>query len=315
MLTKNPYYWNAANVKLDEITYRMIPDPSTALLAVEKGEIDGSRELPQSEIPRLMAQSDAFQVMPTFAHTWYQFNVTAAPFDDVRVRKAFALAIDRNELIQNVVQSPAVPATGLIPEGFVTSEGDFRKTGPTYDLLPTADVEAARALMAEAGYPNGEGFPDTELIYYTSPAVKKIAEALQQMWKANLGVELSIGTSEWKVYYEGVQRLEYQICAMGAGGDYLHPMTFFSGYVSDSPDNTLGWANADYDALYNKVKAEVDPDEAVRMMHELEDIFMNEMPLVPLYYRSTTLMLAPYVKGWRLDALNNLSFAGAYIEK
>lgn len=315
VLTRNPYYWDAENVKLEEITYRMIPDPSTALMAAEKGEVDGTRTVPQSEVPRLIAESDAFQIIPSFGNSWYQFNVTAPPFDDVRVRRAFAMAVDREELIQNVIQSPAIPGNGLIPVGFITEEGDFREKGSNYGITPTANVEEARKLMAEAGYPNGEGFPATELIYYTSPSVKKIAEALQQMWKKNLGVELSIGTSEWKVYYQGVQRLEYQICAMGAGGDYLHPMTFFSSFVSDAPDNSTGWKSEDYDALYNKIKTLVDPVAAVAAMHELEDIIMNDMPIISLYYRSSTLMLAPYVKGWTMDALNNLSFLHAYIEK
>lgn len=315
VMTKNPNYWNAENVQIEEVTYRVIPDPSTALLAAEKGDVDGTRSVPQSEIPRLLAESDAFFVLPTFAHTYYQFNVTAAPFDDVRVRKAFALAVDRQELIQNVVQSPAVPATGLIPEGYMTTEGDFRQTGPTYDLTPSANIEEAQKLLAEAGYPNGEGFPEVELQYYTDPSVKKVAEALQQMWKANLGVELSIGTSEWKVYYEGVQRLEYSICAMGAGGDYLHPMTFFSAYVSDSADNSVGWKNEEYDALYNTAKGEVDEAAALAQMRELENMISSDMAIIPLYYRSSTIMVAPHVKGWRLDALNNLSFADAYVEK
>lgn len=315
ILTKNPNYWNAANVKLEQITFRMIAEPSTQLLAVESGEIDGCRSIPPSDIPRLMAESDAFQVVPAFAHTWYQFNNQRVPFNDVRVRKAFALAIDREEIIQNVVQSPAIPATGYIPEGFVTTEGDFRKMGDTYGLTAKANIEEAQKLLAEAGFPNGEGFPKLTLSYYTSPTVKKIAEALQAMWKQNLNVDLDITTTEWKVYYEGVKRLEYDVCAMGAGGDYLHPMTFFSSNVSDSQDNSIGYASPAYDELYAKVKVTVDEAESVKLMHELEDIYMNDMPIIPLYYRSNTLMLHPYVKGWSMDALNNLSFAGAYIEK
>ncbi|MDR2363930.1 MAG: peptide ABC transporter substrate-binding protein [Spirochaetaceae bacterium] len=311
---KNEYYWDAANVRLEEIVFRYILEPATALTALESGEIDGLRFPPASETARLKSQSDAFQAVPSFATTYYLINRKVKPFDDVRVRKALSMAIDREDIISNVLQSSDTPAFGLVSPGYVLDGKDFRDGRPNYGLSAAADVEGARKLLAEAGYPDGQGFPTIQLSYYTDRTVRSIVEAMQQMWKKNLNINAEISTQEWAVYYDAVQRMDYQIGAMGWGGDYLHPMTFLTTMTSNNPTNITSYSNAQYDALVAAAQMEVDPAKAVTIMQEAEDMAMDDVAILPLYHRSIVFMMAPHVKDYYMTPLANLYFRSAYVE-
>ncbi|MDR2630975.1 MAG: peptide ABC transporter substrate-binding protein [Spirochaetaceae bacterium] len=311
---KNEYYWDAANVRLEEIVFRYILEPATALTALEAGEIDGLRFPPASETARLKSQSDAFQAVPSFATTYYLINRNVKPFDDVRVRKALSMALDREDIISNVLQSSDTPAFGLVSPGYVLNGKDFRDGRPNYGLSPTADVEGARKLLAEAGYPDGQGFPTIQLSYYTDRTVRSIVEAMQQMWKKNLNINVEISTQEWAVYYDAVQQMDYQIGAMGWGGDYLHPMTFLTTMTSNNPTNITSYSNSRYDALVAAAQMEVDPVKAVALMQEAEDMAMEDVALLPLYHRSIVFMMAPHVKDYYMTPLANLYFRSAYVE-
>jgi len=314
-LVKNEYYWNADNVKLERVNFRFIPDPSTALVALDNGDIDGQWEVPSSDLPNLKATSDALQIVPSYGTTYYEINCSKAPYDDARVRKALSMAIDRTAIIENVLQSTDEPAFSLIAPGYSVNGVAYADGRPTYGLSATADVDGAQKMLAEAGYPNGEGFPVLELSYYTNETVKSVVEAMQQMWEENLNIEVNVSTEEWAVYYENIQALNYDVGAMGWGADYMHPMTFFPLRLSDGVMNNSGWGNAEYDNLVRQAQRETDPMEAMRLMRAAEDVMMAEMPLIPLYYRSSPKMMAPYVKGWYITPLNNMYLSGAYIEK
>ena len=314
-LVKNEHYWNAANVRLDQVNFRFIPDPSTALVALDNGDIDGQWEIPSADLPSLKASSDALQIIPSYGTTYYEVNCLKAPYDDPRVRQALAMALDRTALIENVLQSTDNPAFSLIAPGYSVDGVAYDSGRSNFGLSATADVAGARALLAEAGYPDGEGFPTLELSYYTNEAVKSIVEAMQQMWQENLGIEVNVSTEEWAVYYENIQALNYDVGAMGWGADYMHPMTFFPLRLSDGVMNNCGYASAEYDSLVKQAQSETDPVEAMRLMRAAEDVMMADMPLIPLYYRSSPKMMAPYVKGWYITPLNNMYLSGAYIEK
>ncbi|MCX7024028.1 MAG: peptide ABC transporter substrate-binding protein [Spirochaetes bacterium] len=315
VLQKNEFYWNADAVKLAEINFRFILEPATALSAFEKGEIDGFREVPASDIPRLRTGSDAFHILPAFGTTFYDVNTTKKPYSDPKVRRALALALDRDELIDNVLQAPSTPTIALVAPGYVFGGVDFTEAHKKYGFSSKASVEEAKKLLAEAGFPDGKGFPVLELSYYTNATVKKMVEAMQQMWEKNLNIKVKIKVQDWAIYYAGIQKLDYDIGAMGWGGDYLHPMTFLQLFTSSSTNNNAGYKNPEYDALVAKTINETDPAKAVELMHQVEDIFVRDLPVISLYSRSNTIMVAPYIKNWALTALANLYFKDAYIEK
>jgi oligopeptide transport system substrate-binding protein len=314
-LVKNEHYWNASTVKLEEIQFRYILEPATALTALEAGQIDGLRFPPASEIARLKSSSDAFRSVPSFGTTYYLINRNVKPFDDIRVRKALSMAIDREEIITNVMQSSDTPAFGIVSPGYVLNGKDFREGRPSYGLSSKADVAGARRLLAEAGYPNGQGFPTIQLSYYTDRTVRSVVEVLQQMWKQNLNINAEISTQEWAVYYEGIQRMDYQIGAMGWGGDYLHPMTFLTTMTSNNPSNFTSYNNAEYDALVAAAQMEVDPVKAVEIMQKAEDLAMNDVAILPLFHRSVNFMMAPHVKDFYMTPLAHLYFKSAYVER
>lgn len=314
-LVKNENYWNAANVKLEQLNFRFIPDPSTALVALGTGDIDGQWEIPSADLPSLKANSDSLQIIPSYGTTYYEINCSKAPYDNPKVRLALAMALDRTSLIENVLQSTDQPAFSLIAPGYSVDGIAYDEGRSDFGLSSNADVEGARAMLAEAGYPGGEGFPTLELSYYTNEIVKNIVEAMQQMWQENLGIKVNVSTEEWAVYYENIQALNYDVGAMGWGADYMHPMTFFPLRVSDNVMNNSGYDSAEYDALVEKSQSETDPVEAMRLMRNAEDVLMADMPLIPLYFRSSPKMMAPYVKGWYITPLNNMYLSAAYIEK
>ena len=309
VLEKNPNYYDADAVNLDKLTFRLVPDPATALAAYEAGDVDGIEAVPSPELPRLASEDgNGFMVVPALGHTYAFFNPAMSPVDDVNVRKALAEAVDRQSIIDFVMQSADLPASGLVPPGMNVAGEDFRDGTSDFGITPFANVEEAQALLAEAGYPNGEGFPETVFMTYSSPPIEKILEAIQQMWKQNLNIDVKIEASEWQVYYPEVQKTQYQIAQMGWGADYPHPMTFLENFTTGSPNNLAKWSNAEYDALIEEAKATQDPARSLEAMREAEAILMDDMVILPMYYRSNYMMMKPYVEGFWRSPLNQPYF-------
>lgn len=175
------------------------------------------------------------------AATFYLMNNAKPPFDNLKVRETFSLAIDRQSLIDNVLKSSDAPAFSPIAPGYVVNGKDYAAERGTYGLNATAQVDTAKAALAEAGYPDGQSFPEIELYYYTDPRVKLVTEAMAQMLRDNLNIKVTTPTKEWKAYFDDVQAGKYQVAAMGWGADYFHPMTFFPVFKSTDPANNSGW--------------------------------------------------------------------------
>lgn len=310
---KNPEYYDADAVSLDKLTFRLIPDPATALAAMEAGDVDGIESVPAPEIPRLSVESDAFMVVPALGTTYAFFNPHQAPLDNLDVRKALSMAIDRSEIVEFVLQSADIPALGVVPPGMIVNGEEFTDGRDTFGLSETADVEGAKAALAAAGYPDGKGFPDTVFVTYSSPAIEKLLEAMQQMWKQNLNIDVKIQASEWQVYYPEVQKVEYQIAQMGWGADYPHPMTFLDNFVTGSPNNLNNWSNADYDAAIAAAKATGDEAESLAEMRKAEAILMNDHVILPQYHRNNYMMMSPKVTGFWRSTLNVPYFRDAKI--
>ena len=154
------------------------------------------------------------------------------------------------------------------------------------DRSPTADAEAAKAALAEAGYPDGEGFPTVQLSFYSDDNVKKVAEAIKEMWEQNLGITVEVTSADWAVFYSDVQSGNYEVCAMGWSADYVNPMSFLPLLYTDVVSNNCFYSNPDYDAVVDQVKVEKDAAKAGELVKQADDIVSNEYPVVPLYYLS-----------------------------
>jgi ABC-type oligopeptide transport system, periplasmic component len=289
---KNDKYMDKDKVKLNEIHFKLMDDINAALSATEAGDIDVNyAHIPSAEIPKLVKEGKA-KTYPELVTYYYNFNVKKAPFDDVKVRKAFALAIDRTFIVEKVTMAQQVPAVGIVPYGFIDpiTKKDFRDADQTKYLPETANVEEAKKLLAEAGYPDGKGFPEVEFIYNTFDTHKKIAEAIQEQLKVNLGINIKLSNKEASVYMEEMNKGNFNFCVDAFGTDYGDPMSFIELFTSKSGNNSTGWGNAEYDELVESARNTDDQKVRFDSMHKAENILMGDMPVMPIYYFTITIM-------------------------
>ncbi len=302
---KNENYYDVANLGPDSITFQLMDDANAILSAFQSKTLQFIEEVPVDEVSTLLASGD-LNVVPYLGSYYACFNVEKAPFDDPRVREAFSLAIDRNYIVENVTQTGEVPATGYVPYGINDAEGasgdDFRTVGGDYYSAAAADYEAncekARALLAEAGYPDGVGFPAVEYLYNTSDRHQAIGEALQQMWQTQLGVTVTLNNQDWAVFLQNRKDGNYSIARNGWIADYNDACTFLDMWYTDGGNNDAQYSNADYDAAIDAAKATSDPAERMKAFHTAEDILIGQdKVLAPIYFYTQLYMLDPAVKG------------------
>lgn len=308
---KNDQYWDAASVKLSKMSWPISDSQTTRLALVENNQADLMIEPPVVEQDRL-AQAGLLKISPYLGTNYYVFNTQKAPFDDVRVRKAFALAINREALVKNVVKGGKLPAYAWVAPGLANpaTGGDFRAEGGNYVI---EDMTLAKNLLAEAGYPDGKGLPPISILYNTSETHKSIAEAIQEMWKQNLGVVVNITNQETKVFYATRSQGEFQISRASWIGDYADPMTFMD--VFKDPANDAKYHNPAYDRLVEQAQSTLDQRVRMQAMHEAEKILFDDAVIMPLYYSTQAFVAKPYLKGYFWSVLGPVDFKTAYIEK
>lgn len=317
ILVKNENYWRADEVKLDKIEGLLIDDQSTALTAYESKEIDLIDDMPTAEIPRLLAEDPTFMVYPQDAVYYYSFNTKVAPLDNVKVRQALALAVDRKAIVETVTKAGQQPAHSMVPATDYDAEGNVFNVKSGFHMFNadgTANVEKAKALLAEAGFPDGAGFPEMELLYNTSEGHKAIAEAIQEMWKQNLGINVKLANQEWAVFQDTRTNHDFQIARGGWIGDYSDPMTYLGMFIDGSPMNYGEWLSPAYDEAIAKSKT-LSGQERFEQLYVADKILMEEMPVLPLYYYTNPIMVQEYVKGWELTTRSTWYFGRTDVEK
>src|SRR5664280_1826614 len=309
---KSPTYWDKASVKLTKITYLMVTDESTALSMFQSGQMDVGSTVPIAELPKLVASGDA-KILPYLGTYYYQINVTKKPFDDVRVREALNLAIDRKAIVTSITKGGQTPALAYVPGGIADAAAgsDFRTVGGTF--YTDNNIAAAQKLLAAAGYPGGKGFPTFTLLFNTSNAHQSIAEAIQQMWKKNLGITCTLKVEEWGVYLDDRNNLNYQVARAGWIGDYMDPNTFLDMWVTGGGNNGTGWSNKTYDALIAKAKATTNPTARMATLHAAEKILMTDMPIIPIYFYTNPVLITKHVQNFYQSTLGFVDWKNAYM--
>ncbi|MDR3565461.1 MAG: peptide ABC transporter substrate-binding protein [Negativicutes bacterium] len=310
---KNDFYWDAAKVKMTKMEFFLNDNANTELDMFENNQIDMGGNPPVAEFPRLLREGK-LKVYPYIGTYFYSFNVTKPPFDNPLVRRAFALAIDREAIIKNITRGEQKAALAWVPFGLpdAKSDDDFRIKGG--DFFKDNDSSAAQKLLADAGYPGGRGLPPVTLIYNTSEGHKAIAEAIQEMWKKNLGVSVTLANQEWKVFLSTRSKGDYQVARHGWIGDYADPMTFIDMFVSDGGNNDAQYKNPAYDRLVRLAKTTNDPAARMQAMHDAEKILMEDGVIAPIYFYTNAILAKPNVKGYIRSVLGQLYFKEAYIE-
>jgi len=313
VFVKNPTYWDKNNVKLTKITYLMVEDATTALSMYQSGQLDAAAFVPLPEVPKLVASGDV-KISPYLGTYYCMINVTKAPFNDVRVRKALNLAINRTAITQSITKGGETPALAWVPYGLADAlpGSDFRKASQV-SFYKDNDLTTAKALLAQAGYPNGKGFPAFTFLYNISNANKSIAEAIQGMWKKNLGITCTLRSEELGVYRADRHLLNYDVGRANWVGDYMDPNTFLDMWITGSGTNNCGYSNKSYDALIAKAKVTVDPKARMATLHAAEKILMTDMPILPIYYYTNPVLLSKHIKNFYQSTLGMVDWKNAYM--
>jgi len=335
-MVKNDNYWDAENVKLAGVKALMIVEGTTELSGYENGEIAVLDSIIIDQIPRLQKEDPYFKIYPQIGTYYAQFNVDDSIFSNKLVRKAFTLAIDRKQFVEQVTKGGQIPATGFVPPSLFYSDGTpFRNLDadgnptPEFGIDPNkALVEEAKALLAEAGYPNGEGLPEISFLYNTNDNNKKIAEALQGMWKQNLGVDVKLINEDWAVFQETRRTGDYMVTRGGWLGDYADPMTMLDLFTSSSGNNDPQWRyklepvtaahdttlNPEQEAFEKAIFAAREATGTDRdvLLKEAEAVMMEEMIVAPIYYYTmSTIVDESVVEGVALTSTLKWDFRHA----
>ncbi|MFL0582898.1 peptide ABC transporter substrate-binding protein [Solibacillus silvestris] len=307
VLEKSDTYWDTENVDIDTVNIAMVESETTQMTMFDAGEIDflgapyGTISL--DAIDRLKSE-DKLNVSDMSSIYWYKFNTEDTVMQNENIRKALALAIDRQGLISNVVKGEQEPALGIVPnsvEGFGDDEGYFKD----------ADFEEAKkyleAGLKELGLANPADL-EVKVSYNTSEAHSAIAQFIQQGWSSNLGITVKLDNSEWQVYLDKIGNGDYQIGRLGWGADYNDAYTFLEMYNSaENGNNQTGWSNDEYTALLNESITETDPDKRTEKLLEAEAVIMEEMPVAPIYYNTNLNVVSDEVENMVPDALGNIN--------
>ena len=305
-MVPNEYHYDAANLGPNSLTFQLMEDQNSMLAAYRSGDLQFIEDMPVDEIAGLLASGELNIV--DYIGTYYVcYQTQAAPFDNALVRQAFTLAIDSKYIVEQVTQTGQVPATGFVPAGIYDADpngDDFRTVGGDYwdapvdDATYQANCEKARQLLAEAGYPNGEGFPTVTYLYNTSDAHKAVGEALQKMWQEELGVTVQLQNQEWNAFLETRKKGEYQIARNGWIADYNDPCSFLDMWYTGGGNNDAQYSNPEYDAMIDAAKATSDPAERMSYFHKAEDIIIGQdWALGPIYFYTQKYMMADDISG------------------
>ncbi|MBK9428165.1 MAG: peptide ABC transporter substrate-binding protein [Gammaproteobacteria bacterium] len=307
VVEKSPTYWDAANVKLNAINYYPVENVSTEERMFRAGQLHITGSVPPDKIAVYRKDAPQFlRVEPYLGNYFYRFNTQLPQLADPRVRRALAMSIDRQQIVDHVTKGGQLPAYAFTPPDTL---GYTAPPGFAYD------PEGARALLAAAGFPDGAGFPPTELLYNTSESHRKLAVAIQQMWKRELNIEITLNNQDWKVYLDSVANGNYQIARGGWIGDYVDPNSFLDMWVTDGGNNRTGWSDPRYDELVMRLApAAPSREQRYAWFREAETRLMEAMPVLPVFYSSRNYLVQPSVRGLPPNLLGYPLFKQIHLE-
>ena len=301
--SKNPNYWNAEAIKLDKLEFELIEDSNAAYSAYTSGEVDMIKDVPTEEIPSLQGNDD-FHVEPIIGTYYVSLNLQKEYFQDARVRKALSLAIDRNYVANTLMQGTYSPASSIVGPGWLDTDGssfaENANGGTPYINNDNfdANLEEAKKLLEEAGYPNGEGFPQIEYTTNDAGYHKVVAEYLQQAWAA-IGIDLKVNIVEWASFTPMRRNGEFDVARNGWVGDYTDPSNILELFCTTNGNNDGKYTNADFDAAIEDSRVTTDAATRSADLHKAEDALMNDAGCIPIaYYNDFWLQSSKITGSW-----------------
>ena len=297
---RNPLYWDAAVVKLNGIKFYLIESQSTEDRAFQAGQLHKTHALQFDKIPYYRLKRPQYlRIDPCAGVYFYRLNVRCKPLDNPKVRIALNLAVNREAIVKNITRQNEQPATGFTPPGM----GNY----PPLKVI-THDPDKARQLLAEAGYPSGKGFPKLNILINTSETHRIIAEAIQQMWKEELNINVGIENQEWKVFLYNTMNKNYDIARSGRLGVFMSPVTFLDMWMTNNGSNATHWGNLKYDKLIHQALETTNAKAHLELLHQAEELFLSEPPVVLISWYTQGYLMQPSVKNWNPLALDNHNY-------
>ena len=306
-VTKNPYYWDEGNVSINSIVFKPVDNAVTEERMFRAGALHVTSSIPADKIAIYQEKSaPELKITPYLGTYFYRLNINTPQLQDKRVRRALGMAIDRKQLVDNITKGGQIPAYTMTPPGTM---GYFPESTLNFD------PEAAKRLLAEAGYPNGEGFPPIEILYNTNEGHRKIAVALQEMWKNYLNIDIKLLNQEWKVYLATESAGDYQISRGGWIGDYVDPNNFLDMFLCNGGNNRTGWCNEEYDRLILEVApSQSSHEQRLKIFQQAETMLLEDMPIIPVYTYTSIKLLHPSVRNFDDNILNQAMYKDLYLD-
>lgn len=307
LVKKNKNYWDSDNVDLNEIVFLPIDNMVTEERMFRAGQLHVTSSLPADKIATYREIDDSpMRISPYLGTYFYRINVDVPHLQDPRIRRALAMAIDRVNLVEKITKGGQIPAYAMTPPGTM---GYYPESSLQYD------PEQARKLLSDAGYPDGKDFPITEILYNTNEGHRKIAIAIQEMWKKNLNIDIQILNQEWKVYLDSESAGEYQISRAGWIGDYVDPNNFLDMFICDGGNNRTGWCNEEYDDLILKIApATKSHKERLEIFQKAETMLLDDMPVIPIYTYTSIQLIDSAVKNFDSNIMNHAYYKDIYLD-
>ena len=299
-MAKSEHYWDRDKVSLNGVVFYPTENVVSEERMFRVEQLHYTAVVPLDKIPVYRERPNTPYLQSPYLGTYYYLvNTERPPVDNVKVRQALSMAVDREKLVRSVLQETAVPAYSITPPDTL---GYFPPQVFSYD------PDKARALLAEAGYPNGEGWPGLEIIYNTQEAHRKIAVAIQQMWKSELNVDITLANQEWKVYLNSVSQRDFQVARRGWIGDYVDANNFLDLFITDGGNNNTGYSNPIYDDLIlQRAPRAQSREERYALFTEAETMLMEEMPIIPIYTYTSKHLIHPSVEGMYPNLMDSLN--------
>jgi oligopeptide transport system substrate-binding protein len=289
-LKRSDTYWDRENVACDTIDALAVESNTTAFNLYLTGKVDWITSIPPSIVPILLAEKRPdFQPVPELTVYFYRLNTRKPPLNDKRVRQALAMSVDKHAIVNTITRAGELPAECFVPPGL---PGYVSPIGLPYD------PGKAKQLLAEAGYDDPGKLPPIPILYNTDEGHQSIAELIQDQWKRSLGIRVTPQNQPWGAYLAAQRTGDYTVSRAGWGGDYLDPNTFLDLFVTDGANNETGWSNAEYDRLIAEAAKEFDETKRLELFRQAEAILLDEVPIIPIYFRVSKNMVRPYVGGF-----------------
>ena len=307
VVEKNPHYWDAETVKLNEMHFYPVSNVMTEDRMFRAGQLHLTSTLPSQKCPVYIEENNPdLRIDPYMGQYFYRLNINNPYLKDVKVRKALAYSINRKLLVERVTRCGQIPAYSFTPPG---SNGYYPDTELPFN------PELAKQLMAEAGYSESNPFPKLEILFNTNEDHRKIALAIQQMWQENLGIQVELVNQDWKVYLSREMVGDFQVSRAGWIGDYEDPNTFLDLMRPNRGNNKTGWEDLEYDFVMQKANSTNNQEERYELLMEAERILIKNMPIIPLYTYVRAYQLSPDVKGYKPHILDHHHPKFIYLER